>query len=301
MRMPPGLFAALAMTWAMTWAVTWSMPADAGTVTRQSFPSRALDRDYVYSIYLPDGYGERNLRYPVLYLLHGSTGDENSWPVQGKAQQTMDRLIEDGEIPPMIVVMPSHSESWWVDGNNEPAGTALMQDLIPHVEATYDTIAARSGRLIGGLSAGGYGTVNAILEHPGMFAAGAALSPAIYDPVPPATSSAHAHAVFQTEGTFDPEVWKRLNWPRLIDRYKAGGTVVPLYVNSGDHDGFDIAYHAANFYQRLREHQPDKVEYRVVDGGHEWPVWERTLPDAVTYMSRFVSRPRGAPAAVMRQ
>jgi S-formylglutathione hydrolase FrmB len=127
-----------------------------------------------------------------------------------------------------------------------------------------------------------------------MFAAGAAMSPASYDPVPPETSSAHKPKVFQTDGAFDPEVWERLNYPQYIDQYKAQDTVVPLYINSGDHDKFDIAYHAAVLYQKLREHQPKEVEYRVVDGDHEWSVWEETLPEAVTYMSQHVSRPRGA-------
>jgi S-formylglutathione hydrolase FrmB len=49
--------------------------------------------------------------------------------------------------------------------------------------------------------------------------------------------------------------------------------VVPIYINSGDHDTFDISYHAAVLYQTLREHQPNAVEFRLVDGDHEWQVW----------------------------
>jgi transcriptional regulator len=79
--------------------------------------------------------------------------------------------------------------------------------------------------------------------------------------------------VFQTEGEFDEEVWDSLNWPSFIDANLAQDTVDPIYINSGDHETFDIAYQAANFYQRLREHQPEMVEYRVIDGDHEWVVW----------------------------
>ena len=265
----------------------------AGEITHRSFASETLGRDYAYNVYLPDGYEDGDLRYPVLYLLHGSFGNENDWVVKGRMQLTTDRLIEEGRIPPAIVVMPG-GKSWWVDGYNEAAGTAFFKDLIPHIDARYRTIATRDGRVIGGLSAGGYGTVNFVLEYPGMFAAGAALSPASYVPLPPRSSSAYEHpAYLNADGNFDPAKWKSLNYTAHLDGYKAQDVVVPLYINSGDHDEFDIAYHSAVLYQLLREHQPDAVEFRVVDGDHEWKVWIDTLPEAMEFVFSYTSRPRG--------
>ncbi|MCW8195328.1 esterase family protein [Proteobacteria bacterium 005FR1] len=266
--------------------------SQAGTLTRHSFASDTLDREYPYSIYLPDDYQISNLSYPVLYLLHGSTGSEMSWATSGKIKATADRLIAEGKINPLIIVMPGHNESWWADGNDEPAQTALLKDLFPHVEKQYRTIEERSGRAVAGLSAGGFGTVNLILQFPELFATGAALSPAVYTPLPPEHSSAYRHKVFQTEGKLDPRVWEKLNWTSFIDDYKAQKTVVPLYINSGDHDTFDIAYHAARFYQVMREHQPKAVEYRVVDGDHQWDVWRDTIGDALQYINRHLSAPR---------
>jgi hypothetical protein len=46
-------------------------------------------------------------RYPVLYLLHGSGGDEEAWPVMGIANVIMDNLIAQGKAKPMIVVIPN--------------------------------------------------------------------------------------------------------------------------------------------------------------------------------------------------
>ena len=270
-----------------------AVPAWAGQITHHSFASDTLGRDYAYNIYLPDGYEDSGIVYPVMYLLHGSFGNENRWPVNGKLQQTADRLIEEGRIPPAVVVMPG-TKSWWVDGYNEAAETAFFADLSPHIESSWRVISEREGRVVGGLSAGGYGTVNFVLKHPDMFAAGAALSPASYVPLPPESSSANRHpAYLDAEGNFDPEKWKELNYPAFIDDYKAQDTVVPLYINSGDHDVFDIAYHAAVLYQALREHQPDKVEYRVIDGDHEWQVWVDTLPEAMEFVFSHTARPRG--------
>jgi len=268
--------------------------AVAGSITHHTFVSETLGRPYAYNLYLPDDYADAGLSYPVLYLLHGSNGSEYDWVVSGNLQQTADDLIAQGTIPPTVVVMPG-SKSWWVDGYNEAAETAFFSDLIPHIEATLRTISAREGRVIAGLSAGGYGTVNFVLEHPAVFAAGAALSPASYVPYPPASSSAYQHpAYLGADGAFDRDLWDKLNYTHYIEAYKAQSIVVPLYINSGDHDKYDIAYHAAVLYQALREHQPGQVEFRVVDGDHDWAVWASTLPEAMTYLFGFASRPIGA-------
>lgn len=267
-------------------------PALAQSVQHVTFESDVLDRDLAYTVYLPAGYENDNLDYSVLYLLHGAFGNEQNWVTSGKVVPTLNALIAEGTIPPIVVVMPGGGNNWWADGNDEPMQTAFFDDLLPHVEDTYSVITERNGRMIAGLSAGGFGTTNYILQFPDMFVAGAALSPAVYDPEVPSHSSAHRSVVFQTDGAFDQEMWDSLNWPAFIDGYLEQDTVVPLYLNSGDHDTFDIAYHAAVLYQRLREHQPDQVELRIVDGDHEWRVWEETIGDAVEYVTGYASWPR---------
>ena len=266
-------------------------PATAGEITQRSFHSASLGREYRYSLYLPDGYAEDGARHPVLYLLHGAVGDENDWPEGGDVRSTADRLMAAGEIPPLVIVMPGHSLSWWVDGNHEPASTVVREELIPHIDATLRTIARRDGRLLGGLSAGGFGTVNLALSYPQLFAAAAAFSPAVYQPLPAETSGARRAPQFSREGVFDPDTWQRLNYESRLERYEAGETVVPFYLVSGDHDELGIALHTARLFERLRAHQPGRVELRIVDGGHDWPVWRETLPDALRYLCRFVNGP----------
>jgi enterochelin esterase-like enzyme len=275
-----------------TTLVIFATPAFAQSVERVTFDSETLDRELSYTVYLPDGYESGNLDYSVLYLLHGANGNEQNWVTSGRVVPTLNELIAEGTLPPTIVVMPDGGNNWWADGNDEMMQAAFFDDLIPHIEDTYQAIAEREGRMVAGLSAGGLGTVNYVLQFPDMFIASAALSPAVYVPTPPSHSSAHRSVVFQTDGSFDQEVWDSLNWPTYIDDYLDQDTVVPMYINSGDHDTFDIAYHAAVLYQRLREHQPDSVEYRVVDGDHEWHVWRDSIGDAMIYMSQYASWPR---------
>lgn len=262
----------------------------AGEVVTETFRSEAIGRDYKYTVYLPDNYkSDPTKRFPVLYLLHGAGGDENEWVVKGGARETMDALIARKLIAPMIVVMPGHTAAWWVDGAKEKGETALVKEVMPHAEGKYRIDAVRSNRLIAGLSAGGYGTLNLVMKYPQMFAAAAILSPAIYDPVPPNNSSGVRNPPFQKDGKFDAELWKSLNYVTHIDGYKKSGTIVPLYINSGDHDMFGIALQAAMLYERLRLHQPGAIELRVVDGDHEWMVWRDTLGDALQFMNARIA------------
>lgn len=263
----------------------------ASEVVHQTFESKTLDRDYVYNVYLPDGYDNSGLRYPVLYLLHGNLGTEESWVGPGKIEAVANDLIASGKIHPQIIVVPADPKFWWADGAEEKALTAFVQDLVPHIDASYRTLASRNGRAIGGYSAGGFGTVNIALQYPEMFAAAAALSPAVYAPVPPLSSSATRQDTFLSNEEFDADLWTSMNWVSFIDDYKARGIVVPFYINTGDHDRFDIAYYAAVFYQALREHQPDYTELRIFDGDHNFAAWGATIGNAMEYMSGYLMAP----------
>lgn len=265
-----------------------SHSAQAGSISQHSMDSELLGRELRYSLYTPDGYESSNQHFPVLYLLHGASGTENSWARMGNIEATADALISAGAIPPMLIVIPADPNFWWADSHLEKSQTALINELIPYIDSNLRTQAYRGGRLIAGYSAGGFGTVNAALKYPELFAAAAPLSPAVYDPVPPQSSSAVRHEVFLSNGEFDPQRWHSLNWVSVIDSYRSSGIIVPFYINSGDHDRFDIAYHAAKFYQTLREHQPDRVELRIFDGDHDFAAWGGSVGDAMQYMAQFL-------------
>jgi len=269
--------------------------AVASTILSESFPSPSLGRDYRFTVYLPDGYQTSGLHYPVVYLLHGAKGDETDWLVKGRIQPTLDRLIQDKQLPPVIAVMPGHKGMWWVDANAEPAETVLLTELLPTVQTRFRTLEGREGRAFVGLSAGGAATIRLALHHPELFAAGAALSPAIYEPEPPPTSSAMSDPPFQKDGHFDSEAWIRLNWRAAFEAYLAQPLRVALYLNSGDRDRFDIALHAAVLHQALRAYQPDLTAFRVVEGDHEWSLWAQTVGDALVYLAPYLHRPVAVP------
>jgi enterochelin esterase-like enzyme len=271
-------------------ALLAAAPAGAGTLVPHAFASPTLGREWRCVIYEPAGYAAGGAPLPVLYLLHGYGGDENDWANAGDIVRTADSLIALGAIPPCLVVMPDGGNSWWVDGPGK-VETAFIEDLIPQIERTWRALPRREGRLIAGLSMGGYGALRFALAHSRTFGAAALLSPAIYDPVPPATSGARHAGVFGAKA-FDEAAWKARNWPALWDAYRAAGTPVPVWIVAGDDDPFGLEREAMKLYERFREGRLP-AELRIENGGHDWALWRRGLAAALPWMFEVA---RAAPA-----
>ena len=125
-------------------------------------------------IYVPPGYEGSGLRYPVLYLLHGASGWQDDWFVQGDAQATLDAAYAEDPANAMIVVAPDGTNGGrWLD---DPAGhprneTYLFDHVIPYVDTYLRTIPIREARAIAGLSNGGAGATRLGALHPDHFAA----------------------------------------------------------------------------------------------------------------------------------
>ena len=269
-------------------ALLLSSAAFASEIVTREFESSALGREWKYEVYLPSGYETSRLRYPVLYLLHGNGGSGRDWVDQGNVQSVADSLIASGDMPPAVIVMPDAGVTWYVD-RKEKMETAVIRDLFPEVEKNLRVLRSRGGRLIGGLSMGGYGSLRFVMKHPEMFAAAALLSPAIYAPLPPLNSSARKVEAFGGP-KFDEQVWTSLNYPSLWQSYLAKQTPVPMYINSGDDDEFMIEADATRLYSLLRANR-QPAQLRIVDGGHTWKVWGSTLGDAMKYVFRYAAQP----------
>ena len=156
-----------------------------GTVSAVWYSSPVLGRTRRMMVYTPAGYDDGEARYPVLYLLHGSGGDETAWLEQGFVAQMLDNLIAAGTVKPMIVVMPNgHTDSdaapgadarglvapsfdhkQWMEGSFERS----FADVMACVEARYRTQATRGGRAIAGLSMGGLHSLYISANSPSLF------------------------------------------------------------------------------------------------------------------------------------
>ena len=127
-----------------------------------------------YRVYLPPDYESNSTRrYPVIYFLHGRSVDSKR-PITSGYVARVDAAIRRGVMPPTIVVIPQGlNTGWYLDAQDgqHPIESVIIKDLIPHVDATYRTMATRAGRAIEGHSMGGYGALHIGFKYPQLFAA----------------------------------------------------------------------------------------------------------------------------------
>jgi acetyl esterase/lipase/enterochelin esterase-like enzyme len=127
-----------------------------------------------YRIYLPADYETSGTRrYPVIYFMHGSLVDSKRPIVAGYVAR-IDAAIRSGVMPPVIVVMPQGlNQNRWIDSRDgtKPMESIVIKNLIPHIDASYRTIASRQGRAIEGHSMGGFGALHTGFNNPDLFIA----------------------------------------------------------------------------------------------------------------------------------
>jgi enterochelin esterase-like enzyme len=161
-------------------------------VTAVTIHSAALGRDMRALVFTPTPFDPAK-RYPVLYLFHGRGGDETTWMgghigqdgigIDGIAQ----RMISEDRIPPLIIVSADIDDSYGVDSPPSSEGydhgryeQYIVDELVPAIEARYPARTDAAGRLIGGLSMGGFAALHAAFRHPDRFGGVAGLSPAVW-------------------------------------------------------------------------------------------------------------------------
>ena len=147
-----------------------------GNVQQVLFPSPSTNSVRRAFIYTPPGYGkDKNKKYPVLYLQHGWGEDETAWSNQGYANLIMDNLIAEGKAQPFIIVMTygmTNEIKFGTLGSFDikPFQTVLVNELIPYVDANFQTLSDKNNRAMAGLSMGGMETKMITLANLDKFA-----------------------------------------------------------------------------------------------------------------------------------
>jgi len=160
-----------------------------GEVRERWYHSKVTGQPRHIYVYTPPGYdADPQKRYPVLYLQHGSGGDERQWSTQGRMNFILDNLIAAGKAKPMIVVMEkgyaarrAAEVSPPVAGGAGKGGAGALEDvflkdLVPMIDTTYRTIPKRELRAIAGLSMGAGHAMQFGLGHLDTFSAIGAFS-----------------------------------------------------------------------------------------------------------------------------
>lgn len=170
-----------------------SVSAQNGTITTDKINVVSLEGNLVGDspqrsvlVYLPPDYeSQKKIRYPVVYLLHGFNGNVGNkvWS-DGKRfnVETINRLIAEKKISPMIVVMPDGSNKFGGSFYTNSITTGnwedyIVRDLVAYIDKKYRTLPQAESRGIAGHSMGGYGAIKLAMKHPDVFGAVYGTSP----------------------------------------------------------------------------------------------------------------------------
>lgn len=230
--------------------------------------SGILGKDMNLAVYCPDGYENTNL--PVLYFLHGRSGNETLLQWLG-INKTADELISTREIKPFIIVCPNLDNSRGINSSDtyrEIRGRYgmvhqgryedyLIREVIPYIDNTFHTVKNREGRYIGGISSGGYTALYIGLRYQELFSKVGGHMPAIdlsyadedepyfadeamwlkYDPVTIAQNGVFEDTkVFLDDGKDDEGQFFRA-CDKLYFILKAKGVDVQNHLFTGSHNG----------------------------------------------------------------
>ena len=265
--------------------------------------SRILGRDVGYALYLPPGYDRNARRYPVIVLLHGAAdGQPVDWFRLAGLDHVLDRMIADGTIPPVIAVAPDGRRDAADPRNtyflNDRDGAFMWEDMfirefLPHVDRSYPTVATPEGRVLLGISMGGFAAVVHHMRHPDLFGAAAALSGAFRTDAD-VTEMQQPAFDLRFGGAFGKGL---AGQDRLTETYRSSDPAllaetaeakdVGVFMDVGADDPFfrgNAALHLALRDRNIRH------AFTVRMGGHDWRYWAEGLPDALKFLAAHIQR-----------
>lgn len=287
-----------------------SAKAQYGTVdVSNSIHSEILDREMPYSIYLPESYHSSNRSYPVLYLLHGMTGNHSSWVHGGEVHRIAGESMAENRAPEMIIVMPDGLfDAFYINNYDKSIlwEDFFHEEFIPEIENRYRILSQRNMRTIAGLSMGGYGALYHAIKYKEKFSAVYAMSGAFLEVAPmPESERSDWDRDFhlKTWGPYNdegyPENYKEHSIQEIFKNMDpiepvAGGWMpwgsneVPLpqiFIDCGDDDF--LLQQNMNLVQIMNSKNV-QFEFRVRDGGHTLDYWRSALEISLNFFGNVI-------------
>lgn len=259
-------------------------------VENAQLESKLMARKMPYRVALPKNYaGDTNARYTVIYLLHGLFGHYDNWGDKTKIAAYLEPYN-------FIVVMPEGANGWYTDSAtmpNDKYESYIVQELIPEIDKKFRTDSTRNGRIIAGLSMGGYGSLKFGLKHPEMFrlvgSFSGALGAATYKTNAMAANDGIAKSLVGVFGGDNSQTTKDNDIFRIVREIPADkAKQLPfIYLDCGTEDF--LIQNNRDFVALLTEKKISH-EYRQLPGAHTWQYWETQIQQFLQLAGKDVSK-----------
>ncbi|GAA0881239.1 alpha/beta hydrolase family protein [Algoriphagus jejuensis] len=265
----------------------------AKTDTIQVF-SPAMGKNLKAAVTTPSSYAAESTRYPVLYLLHGGSGSFSDWHRKVTEPGLVGRLAEEYD---MIIVTPSVGpSSYYYDSqmlDSVRYETYIINELIPHIDKSFRTLAQKESRAITGLSMGGHGAITLSAKHPELFIAAGSMSGVmnidtrlwkVNDDFRKLRQDGQK-AMLGADLTYDAPTFSTFTAVGLVSKIKANG--LALIIDCGV-DDFLIETNRQMHRLLLESETPH--DYIERPGAHTWTYWTEALPFHLLFIDKYLKR-----------
>lgn len=237
--------------------------------------SAALGKQTTATVILPQS--DHPGPFPVLYLLHGLSDDYTAWMRNTSIVRYVSRL-------PLIVVMPDGGRGFYCDAVQGFAyETAITTDLIGYIDKMLPTVATREGRVLAGLSMGGYGALKLALSHPDKFCATVSHSGAPdFAHVWPDPNHDEFGRIIGDDSVGGPN-----DLYALAERF-ATGELGPWPQVRLDCGVDDFLLEMNRSFQAHLQKLGLPHEYEEFPGAHEWGYWDEHIKETLAFHAKIL-------------
>jgi S-formylglutathione hydrolase FrmB len=248
----------------------------AATVDTVSIYSPKMNKSPKCVVIKPDNYKKKKKLYPVIYLLHGHSGDYSNWI---KKVPEIKKYADEYEI--MIVCPDGEYSSWYIDSPIDSTmkyETYIAKDVTAYIDEHYRTIRKPAGRAITGLSMGGHGALYLAFRHPDIFGACGSMS-GVFN----LTLSRNKFELSKRIGdTLNLEAWKNYSMVYIAEKPRTDS--LAIIFDCGLKDVFSNSN--KEMHNKLLQ-SGIAHDYIERPGNHNWTYWANALPYHIVFFKKF--------------
>lgn len=257
----------------------FSLNAYSYEIKRVKIPSDNIDKKLYATVVVPDSYSKGDKNYSTVYLLHGWSGNDKNWT--DKTQVAT--LADDYQL---ILVMPDGDyDKWYINSpilaksNYEKY---ISRDVTSYIDKNFRTISSKDGRAITGLSMGGFGALNIVLNYQDTFGAAGSMSGGL-DPRDYPKN-------WGLEKVFGDPVSNVKFWNEkaiINNAHQFINLNIPIFIECGVDDFFIEPNR--KLHQRLLDLRIQHT-YQEGPGGHTWDYWANAVKYQLLFMKNALER-----------
>ena len=241
--------------------------------------SKALRRRADMTMYVPS-LPQPDFPLDIVILLHGVYGSHWAWALKAGVHKTAHRLIEQGKMRPMVLVMPSDGlygdGSGYLPHQTENFEKWIAEDVITAVREQVAGVRETSNIFIAGLSMGGYGAMRLGAKYPTVFRSFSGHS----------SITEFSQMALFLEGNDDRELSRNvLSKESVLECILANKDRLPYFRFDCGTEDLLIDFNR-KLHSRLQENDIQH-HYAEFPGSHQWDYWRKHIEDSLLFFNGF--------------